>query len=167
MNMSLAAGGLLVVALLWLAPPLAAQFTMVGKVKDFKVPDYYPAIPGVATNRLKTLLTGSNAQPQLGGLLLVNGLRIESFRETGPSESVILAPQCLFEMASRNASSTGRLEMFSSDGRFSIAGDGFLWRAANASLIISNRVRTFIRKDAVGEFDSAKPEPPPPVAPKP
>ena len=158
LNPFLAAGGLLAVALLWMVPPLGAQLKLVGKVRAFKVPEFYPPADGVLTNRLKMLMTGSNAQPMLSGNLLVNGLRIENFRETGLSESVMQAPQCVFEMESRTAASTGRLEMISSDGRYSIEGDGFLWRTTNSSLIISNRVRTLIRKDAVPQLDPSKPE---------
>ena len=160
MNLCLAVVGVVTLALFWLVPPLGAQLTLVGKVKSFKVPEFYPPAEGVLTNRLKMLMTGSNAQPMLSGHLLINGLRIENFREAGPSESVMKAPQCVFEMSSRSASSTGRLEMVSSDGRYSIEGDGFLWRTTNSSLIISNNVRTLIRKDAVKQLDPSQPEVP-------
>lgn len=167
MNLLLAAGGLLAVGLFWLAPPTSAQLSLVGKIKGFKVPDYYPSEPGVATNRLRMLLTGESAQPQLTGLLLIDGLRIENFAETGSSESVIRASQCVFDMATRNASSTGHLDMVSSDGRFAISGDGFLWSTTNSTLTISNNVRTVLNKDAITQFDRAKPAVPKPAVPKP
>lgn len=167
MNLLLAAGGLLAAGLFWLVPPMSAQFNLVGTIKGFKVPDYYPSEPGVATNRLKMLLTGESAKPQLDGLLLINGLRIENFDATGSPESVIRASQCLFEMASRNASGTGRLEMVSSDGRFSISGDGFLWCTTNSTLTISNRVRTLVKKESLIQKDPVKPVPPKAAAPMP
>lgn len=160
LNLLLAAGGLLAAGLFWLVPPLSAQFNLVGTIKGFKVPDYYPSMPGVATNRLKMLLTGESAKPQLDGMLLINGLRIQNYDETGSPESVIRASQCLFEMAGRNASGTGRLEMVSSDGRFSISGDGFLWRTTNSTLTISNNVRTLLNKDALIQKEPVKPIPP-------
>ena len=56
--------------------------------------------------------------------------------------------------------------MLSSDGRYSIEGNGFLWRTTNSSLIISNNVRTLIRKDAVPQLDPSRSVAPKVEAPK-
>lgn len=129
--------------------PVAAQFTRRGRVLDFAFPVFYPPAAGVETNRLKAVLFGAEAQPQLDGNMFIKGLRIENFTEMGETQVVIQAPSCYFEMATQVASSTGQLHLYRPDQTFSLRGEGFLWQQSNGFLIISNQVRTVVRKKLV------------------
>jgi hypothetical protein len=121
---------------------LSAQQVLSGWGKDFSVPEYYdPPLQ----NQMKSLLMGAAAQPQTNGTFLIKGARLETYRESGEREIIAFAPECVYDPASRTASSASRLQVQTGDGQFSIQGEGFLWRQTNSNLIISNAVRTTIR----------------------
>ena len=125
-----------------LAPYLNAQQPTFGRVKNFSVPEYYDP---PHQNQVKSLLAGAEAQPQVNGKFFIKELKLETYRENGEREVVVVSPECVFDSAKRVASSASRLEVRTGDGQFSIEGAGFLWRQTNSSLIISNNVHTTIR----------------------
>ncbi|MCU0788417.1 MAG: hypothetical protein MUC91_09555 [Verrucomicrobia bacterium] len=120
---------------------VAQQFPAGMFFKDFSLPQNYG--PPHET-RMKSLLQGAEAVSQEGGGILIQKLKLQTFREDGAGEFVLQADTCLYDPKLRNASSPGPLEMRTADGRFSTAGEGFLWREAESRLIISNRVHTVI-----------------------
>jgi lipopolysaccharide export system protein LptA len=134
--------GLLGVLLLVLWPGLGeAQLAIQGKIKDFKIPDYYPPTSPHQTNRVvRTLLSGAEAVPLAGSQVRITGLRIASFREDASPELEITATECVFDLATRSAWGDGHLRVTSANGLYSIEGDGFQWGQSNAFLAISNRV---------------------------
>ena len=67
-------------------------------------------------------------------------------REASQRQLTIEAPECLYDMKARSASSAGPLKIILGEDRMLVTGEGFLWQQAQASLIISNRVRTLVRE---------------------
>lgn len=144
-------------AALCFAPALRAQIGRLGKVKDFKFPDFYEA-QGTGrnqTNRLKSLLTGAEAQPQFSGLVFVKQMRLENYLLDGQTNLIATAPECTVDTGQRAVFSTGQLQLATANGQFFIEGnEGFHCRLTNFNLFISNRVRTVIRQELI---QSAKP----------
>lgn len=115
-------------------------------VTNFSAPEFYP--PPHQT-QLKSLLQGSSGRTQPGGKVLVDKAKLQTFKENGDHELVVLAPECVYDSAQRNASSAGPIRGESADGRFLIEGEGFLWRQTNSSLFISNKVHTFVQGELI------------------
>jgi lipopolysaccharide assembly outer membrane protein LptD (OstA) len=113
-----------------------------GKVTDFKVPEYYEA-PN--QKQLKSLLRGAIAEPNKNSEVKITDLRVETYREDGSVESVVEAPECIYNYKTRQASSTGHIQARTGDDRMSIEGDGFQLTITNKSLTISNNIHTVIR----------------------
>lgn len=99
-----------------------------------------------------SLLLGDEAVPQPGGLLLIKGLRIQTFDYSGNARRtnfLVSAPSCLLDVRRRIASSEGPLTAETADGSFSISGRGFQWRQIDSHLIISNSVETRLDRAVV------------------
>ncbi len=111
------------------------------RATDFTSEQYYEA-PNEQAVKLR--LSGASADPLPGGLLEVKRLKIETFSTNGVMQATVQAPQCTFAPLDGVASSAGKLELQSGDGKFRVEGEGFLWRQNESSLVISNRVRTVI-----------------------
>jgi lipopolysaccharide export system protein LptA len=57
-------------------------------------------------------------------------------------------PQCVYEEAGDHSlHSSGPVHVQAADGKFSITGEGFLWRQTNSAVLISNRVHTVIHPE--------------------
>ena len=127
-------------------PALRAQTRPgLGTVSNFKMPLAYH--DGVSQTKTKSVLTGATAQPRPDGIYFITGLRIETHRLSGETDMVVTAPECTFDQRNRVASSPGRFKVETTDGRFSIQGQGFEWRQGDARLVISNKVETLLRLD--------------------
>jgi len=99
------------------------------------------------SRRPVSLLLGDEAIPQADGLMLIKGLRIQTFDYVGNARRtnfVVRAPSCLLDVRRRIASSAGPLVAAASDGSFSISGEGFQWRQVESHLIISNNIETLV-----------------------
>ena len=112
-----------------------------GRVKDFSVPDYFES-PN--QNQMKSLLRGQEAQPQANGRVFIRGLQVETFRLDGSIDITVRAPECLYNSVEQTATSAGRIEARSGDGRLFIEGEGFRWQQTDSTFTISNRVHTII-----------------------
>ena len=115
-----------------------------GGQKRIKYPEY-----DRATGRIKSLLTGDTAVQVEGGLMLITGMRMETYQYDGASRNVDLtieAPECLFSFRTHVASSDGPMTLRRSDGDASLSGRGFEWRQRESTLTISNNVRTVTRE---------------------
>jgi hypothetical protein len=95
--------------------------------------------------QMKTRLSGAEAQPLAGGLLVIKQLKLETFYADGKPEWVVDAPECVYDVSKGTANSPGHLQFSNGDGKFHVAGDGFLWRRDDAFLTISNNVKTIIK----------------------
>ncbi len=122
------------------------------RANPFKSVEYYPS-PN--QTRMKTQLSGADAQPLEGGLLAIKQLKIEIFSTNGQSQVLASAPDCIYDSANRTANSSGRLLLQNGDGKIRVEGEGFLWRQNESWLTISNNVKTFIASMALAAGLSA------------
>jgi hypothetical protein len=98
--------------------------------------------------QIKSILSGAEAQPQPGGLLIIKQLKLRTFYPDGSLKIVVTAPECIYDTMGGTASSGGPLQLQNGDGTFRVAGEGFLWRQTNQFLTISNQVHTRIENGA-------------------
>jgi hypothetical protein len=94
--------------------------------------------------QMKSRLSGLEAQPLTGGLLVIKQLKLETFTVDGKPEMVVEAPGCTYDTSNATASSPGPLQVRTGDGKFRVEGEGFLWRQTNSFLTISNNVHSVI-----------------------
>jgi hypothetical protein len=140
-------------------PSPVAWFLAAGMVLFFAVPDGRAQPNGVQhasdftsveyfepphQQQIKSRLSGAEAQPQAGGLLVIKQLKLETFNENAKPEIIVNAPECVYDTFNRVASSPGHLKAQTGDGKFRVEGDGFLWRQNDSFLTISNHVHTVI-----------------------
>jgi hypothetical protein len=130
---------IVVASLLIAAPP---PETTTARVKGFRVPQYFEAPHAL---QMKSLLEGAEAQPQPGGLIQIASFKLQMFDEQGETTMVVTAPRCIFDTSQQTVSSDGPLQLWTSDGKLLLEGEGFFWQHANRHLMISNHVHTTIR----------------------
>jgi hypothetical protein len=136
---------LIVVAVLFAAAPNdRAQQNATGHAKDFTSVEYFEA-PN--QKQMKSRLSGASAQPQAGGLLVIKQLKLEKFNENGKVEMIARAPECVYDTMNGIASSPGKLQLETGDGKLRVDGEGFLWRQSDYLLTISNHVHTVIETE--------------------
>ncbi len=127
----------------------SAQLTRLDRAKGFKLPEYFPATNGM--QKLKTLLTGSEAQLVSAGVFRLTDPRIEGYSEAGQLDWVAASLEATVNMASRNVTVTGTNQVIfrTASTNFFVTGRGFLWQQSNSVLILSNETRTWIDKAAM------------------
>lgn len=135
---------------------LRAQQTLPGNAKDFTSVEYFDP-PN--EQQMKTRMSGADAQSlspgaQSNGLVAIRQLKLETFGVDGKTQLVAHAPECTYDAINGVASSPGKIQLQSGDGKFRVDGEGFLWRRDEQSLTISNEVRTVI----IGGLTAPKPE---------
>lgn len=136
--------GVILVLSVFLVPgfdAVRAQQGGVGRANGFSSVEYFDAPD---EKQMKTRLSGAEAQPLAGGLLVIKQLKLETFDPDGKPGWVVDAPDCVYDTLDGAASSPGHLELRSGDGKFRVEGDGFLWRRDDSFLTISNNVQTVI-----------------------
>jgi hypothetical protein len=133
---------------LWfaVAPGVRAQPNGIQHVNNFTSTEYYGP---TNQQQIKSILSGAEALPQPGGLLIIKQLKLEMFNPDGKLEWVVNAPECVYDMLKGVANSPGHLEVRSGDGKFRVEGEGFLWRQSDSFLTISNNVRTVVENGAI------------------
>jgi hypothetical protein len=94
--------------------------------------------------RMKSRLSGAEAQPLPGGLLVIKQLKLMTFGLNGDTNVIVTAPECVYDTQHNSANSAGHLQLQSGDGKIRTDGDGFLWRQDDSFLTISNHVHTVI-----------------------
>jgi hypothetical protein len=134
----LAAGVVLCLAM----PDGRAQPNAVRRASDFTSVEYFePPHP----QQMKSRLSGAEAQPLAGGLLVIRQLKLETFGVDGKPELIVNAPECVYDTLHYTAASAQHLQLQSGDGKVRTEGDGFLWRQNDSFLTISNHVYTVIK----------------------
>ena len=139
---SLAAGAGLLFAI---ALGVGAQQNGLQHANNFTSTEYYGP---TNQQQIKSILSGAEALPQPGGLLIIKQLKLEMFSPDGRLEWVVNAPECVYDTFKGVANSPGHLEVRSGDGKLRTEGDGFLWRQSDSFLTISNHARTVIENGA-------------------
>jgi hypothetical protein len=127
------------------APGVRAQQNGFQHANDFTSTEYYGP---TNQQQIKSILSGAEALPQPGGLLIIKQLKLRTFYPDGKPEIIVTAPECLYNTMSGTASSAGPLQLQTGDGKFRVEGEGFLWRQSDSFLTISNNVRTVIENGA-------------------
>ncbi len=136
-------GALLATGVLAGAGP--AQNGVTGRAGNFSSAEYFaPPHP----LQMKSRLSGAEARPVSGGLLVIQELKLETFNTNGLVEVIVTAPDCVYDTQAGVARSAGHLRLETGDGASHIEGDGFLWRQDSSLLTISNNVRTVIKTPA-------------------
>ena len=133
----LTVGGLLFIAI----PNGPAQPSGVRRASNFTSVEYFEPPHQL---QMRSRLSGAEAQPQAGGLLVIRQLKLETFNQDGKPEIVVTAPECVYDTFNHMANSPGHLQLQTGDGKIHIEGDGFLRRQNDSCLTISNNVRTII-----------------------
>jgi hypothetical protein len=118
-----------------------AQQSTTGRANDFSSVEYFEP-PHQTMMRMR--LSGSEAQPLAGGLLVIQQLKLETFDSNGVPGMIVKAPHCIYDTMHGLASSPGHVRLETADGSSHVEGDGFLWRRTNSFLTISNNVQTVI-----------------------
>jgi hypothetical protein len=148
----LAAGAALLLAV---APGLRAQqsgsatdFTgsatdFTGSATDFTHTEYYPN-----QQQIKSILSGAEALLRPGGRFIIKQFKLQTFDSDGKTNKVVTAPECLYDEKNGTANSSGPVQLQNGDGKYRVAGEGFLWRQTNSFLTISNNVHTVIEDRA-------------------
>jgi len=119
---------------------------------DFTSTEYFEPPDNM---KVKMRLSGAEALPLTNSMLDVKQLKVEMFGTNGNPQVVVRAPQCTYSYFDHVANSSGPLELIALDGKLHVAGEGFLWRQAAGSLIISNHVRTTIAVDIFADKKTA------------
>src|SRR6266404_5298417 len=97
---------ILVFCVLLMTFPANAQQTMIGKVRNFKVsPEFFDP---PHENQMKSQLEGAEAEPGPNGRILVNGVKLQTFRQNGDPELLIETPHCVYDQTERSVTSGGR-----------------------------------------------------------
>ena len=115
----------------------ASQLTRVGNAKSFTLPDYYPASNGV--QKLRAVLTGSEAQSISNGYFFLRQPRIENYRPDGSLDWVAIADDAVVSMFTHSASGTNHLVFQTADTNVVVTARGFLWQQTEGVLILSNQ----------------------------
>jgi hypothetical protein len=118
-----------------------AQQPTTGHASDFSSVEYYEP---PHQQLVKSRLSGAEAQPQAGGLLLIKQLKLETFETNGAPGLIVKAPECVYDTLHGVASSPGHVRLETADASSHVEGDGFLWRQTDHFLTISNNVQTVI-----------------------
>lgn len=126
---------------------LSKQPDAVSHTKNFASVEYYPE---PLQRQVKSRLTGADAQPLAGGMvILIKQLKLEAFNTNGNPQAVVETPECIYDAQHDTANSAGHLQARNGDGKIRIEGDGFLWRRDDSFLTISNKVKTLIASIAI------------------
>jgi hypothetical protein len=131
-------------ALGFVAVAARAQPNTTGHASDFSSVEYFEP---PHQQLMKFRLSGAEAQPQAGGLLVINQFKLETFDTNCTPGLIVKAPNCIYDTIHGVASSPGHLRLESADGSSHVEGDGFLWRQTNSFLTISNNVQTVIEAE--------------------
>jgi hypothetical protein len=134
------------VALIFAAIPNgSAQLNGFQHANDFTSTEYYEP---PHQQQIKSIMSGAEALPQPGGLLIIKQLKLETFNLDGKLEITILAPECIYDTLKGVANSPGHLQLRTGGGKILTEGDGFLWRQSEQLLTISNNVCSVIENGA-------------------
>jgi len=118
-----------------------AQQATTGQANNFSSVEYFES---PHQTMMRTRLSGAEAQPLAGGLLVIRQLKLETFDSNGVPGLIVKAPDCVYDTLHGVASSPGHLRLETADGSSHVEGDGFLWRQTDSFLTISNHVQTVI-----------------------
>jgi len=92
--------------------------------------------------QVKTMLSGSRAKVEPGGMIFMTDARLEMFDEKGALQATAETPECVFDTNTRFLCSTSHVKVVRLELQDSIEGDGFSWQQTNSWMNLSNNVLT-------------------------
>jgi len=131
----------------FLTEVVQAQAPKLGGGKDFKLPIYYPASNGVRA--LKTVVTGAEWRFVTNGLIALTQPKITNYLPDGTSEWIVTSPACTVDINTKEARGPTNIYFRTADQRLFLTGVGFLWQHSSSLLILSNKVFTWIDRQAL------------------
>src|SRR5277367_2195576 len=131
-------------ALEFFAVAIKAQQSTASHASDFSSVEYFE--PPHQT-LMKSRMSGAEAQPLSGGLLVIKQLKLETFDTNGAPGLIVKSPECVYDTLHGVANSPGHLRLETADASSHVEGDGFLWRQTDSFLTISNNVQTVIEPE--------------------
>lgn len=140
-------------------PWLAGQGPEPSSPSRTSSPPRIPASKSFSLRADKTRFRGLESIPVSGTHVLIRKFSMDTFAGDGSPEISVEAPECLFNLADKSASSQGSIKVVRADGSMSIEGVGFSWNQSAAHLVISNQVRAVLRKSAVQSQPARHPSP--------
>jgi lipopolysaccharide export system protein LptA len=122
-----------------LAKPRAAQPT--GQAREFR-------LPLLSQNKQTGLLTGTGARTRPDGSVLLETARVEHYDPRGNTNAnlLVLATNCVVDLRHSRVSSGDGLRVSTADGQLTLEGVGFQWSQDVSDLVVSNQIRTTVRK---------------------
>jgi len=114
--------------------------------KGFKVVDFYPASNGV--QKVKTMITGTEAQPLSNDFIYLTLPRITSYREDGKLQWIATSLDALVNLKTHSAEGTNISSFRTADTNMFGSAVGFLWQQADGVLILSNNTYTWVNRTA-------------------
>jgi lipopolysaccharide export system protein LptA len=104
----------------------------------------------MAQGRQVGLLTGQGADLQNDGSIRLRTARVEYADAGGNTNAnmIVLATNCVADFKRNVVWSPDGLSLRTADGQFALAGVGFVWSQHLNDLVVSNQVRTAVRKHA-------------------
>lgn len=129
------------VCFFWVAGARAQSLPPVGYATNFSSVTYFEP---PHEQKVAYRLSGAEAMPLPDAKLDLKKMRVEKFNADGKLEAIVEAPQCIYTLDGV-ASSAGRMQLKTGDGKFRLEGDGFMWQQSDRSLNISNHVHTVIK----------------------
>ncbi len=94
--------------------------------------------------------SGSGTEAISPTVLRIRDFQVETFRADETPELIGKAPECVLNLTTKSATSSGPIRIEQVGGRFTHAGTGFAWDHENGRLEISNRVRSTVRLNPFG-----------------
>jgi hypothetical protein len=147
-QLAIATGILALVGIVW---PTLAQFRGEGRAANFKFRELYEIADRALSisNRTRTFGVGAEGIHLSNDLYRLISTRLENYAPGGTFTNLVaMAPECFYDASSRLVSSTGRLDLFALQQRFTLRGnEGFLFYLTNSTLIVSGHVRTYIHPE--------------------
>ncbi len=98
------------------------------------------------SSRVSALLHGVGRFDLRTSQQVLETVELDYFDETGRTNLAVFGTNCLYDFRSRTAVSPEPLRILTGDRRLDLRGVGFIWWQTNNDLIISNDVRTLVRK---------------------
>jgi hypothetical protein len=142
---------LLAFAALGFSTARAQQATTTGHANDFSSVEYFEPPHQML---MKLRMSGAEAQPLAGGLLVIRQFKLETFDTNGVPEIIVTAPHCIYDTVHGVANSPGHLRLETADRNSHVEGDGFLWLQASKNLYISNNVQSVYETVSKGKTGS-------------
>lgn len=109
-----------------------------------------PGVPGFTfpyydSGRLAARFKGDSQEPLSTQLVRIHGFNLETFGANQAPELVSAAPECVWDLKTRDAYSPGPLTVTQVAGQFQIQGVGFFWSQSAGRLNLSNAVHAVVR----------------------